>query len=54
MMSDSIQPSAAPEDRPPHNDSVRCQAAVLLPQHFLSDVGYRSFQVGEAHHLASE
>src|SRR5258706_12724074 len=37
-----------------HNDSVRCQAAELLPQHFLSDVGHRSFQIGEAHHLASE
>src|ERR1700686_4775827 len=39
---------------PTYNDSVRCQTAELLPQHFLSDVGYRSFQVGEAHHLASE
>ena len=38
----------------PHNDSVRCQTAELLPQHFLSDVGYRSFQIGKAHHLASE
>src|SRR6266478_1098958 len=37
-----------------HNDSVHCQAAKLLPQHLLSDVGYRSFQIGEAHHLASE
>src|ERR1700730_2757883 len=37
-----------------YNDSVRCQAAELLPQHFLSDVRDRSFQVGEAHHLASE
>src|SRR5713226_8226841 len=36
------------------NDSVHCQAAELLPQHLLSDVRYRSFQVGEAHHLASE
>jgi hypothetical protein len=24
----------------PHNDSVRCQAAKLLPPHFLSDVGF--------------
>src|SRR6267378_5504846 len=38
----------------PHNDSVRRQPAELLPQHLLSDVRYRSFQVGEAHHLASE
>ncbi len=37
-----------------HNDSVHCQAAELLPQHLLSDVRYRSFHVGEAHHLASE
>src|SRR5260221_4847865 len=37
-----------------HNDSVRCQPAELLPQHLLSDVRYRSFQVGKAHHLASE
>src|SRR5467141_426395 len=37
-----------------HNDSVQCQAAELLPQHLLSDVRYRSFQIGEAHHLASE
>jgi hypothetical protein len=36
-----------------HNDSVSCQAAELLPQHFLSDVGYRPFQIGKAHHLAS-
>src|SRR6266478_5847232 len=37
-----------------HNDSVHCQAAELLPQHLLSDVRYRSFQIGKAHHLASE
>ena len=47
-----------PKRYTPTSAAADVEAALRLLEgrwkHFLSDVGYRSFQIGKAHHLASE